>query len=77
MLEDLDKTPPIADENRDREMVNRLIKEKNIKGVTYDDWKVLDLYELTRGNELGRPRLKVTTVAEMMDVIEKSADKPA
>ncbi len=76
MLEDLDKIPPIADENRDREMVNRLITEKNIKGVTYDDWKVLDLYELTRGNELGRPRLKVTTVAEMMEVIEKSADKP-
>lgn len=71
MMEDLPSIHPIPDENRDPTLIEKLIKEKNLTSVTYDDWKVLDLFELTRGNEKGRPRIKVTSVPEMLEVIQK------
>jgi ferredoxin--NADP+ reductase len=37
--------------------------------VTYPDWQRLDRYETERGKALGRPRLKCTTVREMLEVI--------
>lgn len=72
MMQDLPSIPPIPDANRDLACIDQLIKEKNLMGVTYDDWKVLDLFELTRGNEKGRPRIKVTSVREMIEVIEQA-----
>jgi ferredoxin--NADP+ reductase len=37
--------------------------------VTFADWQRLDRYETERGKALGRPRLKCTTVREMLEVI--------
>jgi ferredoxin--NADP+ reductase len=39
--------------------------------VTYQDWKILDRYEVGRGEDQGRPRVKVTTVAEMLSIIRQ------
>ncbi|HEY6059507.1 MAG TPA: FAD-dependent oxidoreductase [Gemmatimonadales bacterium] len=39
--------------------------------VTYSDWRRLDRYETERGKALGRPRLKCTTVREMLEVIRR------
>lgn len=38
---------------------------------TYDDWLKLDEIEVARGTELGRPRLKFTTVEEMLAAVGK------
>jgi ferredoxin--NADP+ reductase len=39
--------------------------------VTYQDWKILDQYEVACGARQGRPRVKVTTVPEMMAIIRQ------
>lgn len=71
MMEDLENIPAISDQNRDLDMIPKLLQEKNLKGVTYNDWKVLDIYELSKGSETGRPRIKVTTISDMLHVIDQ------
>lgn len=39
--------------------------------VTYADWQRLDRYETERGKALGRPRLKCTTVREMLEAARR------
>ena len=35
---------------------------------SFDDWRKLDAYEVNRGKQTGRPRVKLTSVAEMLAV---------
>jgi ferredoxin--NADP+ reductase len=46
-----------------------LIKQRKPNYVTYAGWKVLDAYEVKHGVEQGRPRVKVTHVPEMLEII--------
>lgn len=71
MMEDLAELPGIADADRDPALVLQLFGERKPDFVTYDDWKLLDAYEVECGKAQGRPRVKVTRVAEMLDVIEQ------
>jgi ferredoxin--NADP+ reductase len=43
-----------------------LLARRNIRFVTYDDWRTLDELELARGRASGRPRVKFTSVEEML-----------
>ncbi len=45
-------------------------KQPNI--VTYEDWQRLDELELERGTACGRPRVKFTSVAEMLEVLQRA-----
>lgn len=69
MLEDLPALHGIADDHRDLELIVTLLRARKPDFVTYADWKRLDAYETSRGAEQGRPRVKVTSVPEMLDVI--------
>jgi ferredoxin/flavodoxin---NADP+ reductase len=44
--------------------------------VTYADWKRLDALEIERGKVCGRPRLKFTTVDEMMTALGRTVPTP-
>jgi ferredoxin/flavodoxin---NADP+ reductase len=44
--------------------------------VTYGDWRRLDALELSRGQEVGRPRLKFTTVDEMLTALGRTVTAP-
>ena len=46
-----------------------LLAQRKPDYVTYADWKALDAYELARGAEQGRPRVKVTRVPRMLEII--------
>jgi ferredoxin--NADP+ reductase len=70
MVEDLETLPGIPDANRDPGAIIALLKGRKPDFVTYDDWKVLDAHELARGAEQGRPRVKVTSVPEMLKIIK-------
>lgn len=39
--------------------------------VTFQDWKALDEIEVERGKEQGRPRVKFTSVEDMLTVLDK------
>lgn len=71
MLADLPALQGICDERRDLELVPALLRERNIDYVTSEDWKRLDRYETALGAERGSPRVKVTTVPEMMAIIRQ------
>ncbi|MFN8481939.1 MAG: FAD-dependent oxidoreductase [Anaerolineae bacterium] len=76
MIEDLATLPGIADENRDPARVEALLQSRHIAYVTYDDWKVLDRYEQAAGAAQGRPRVKVTSVPAMLQVIRENKEVP-
>jgi ferredoxin/flavodoxin---NADP+ reductase len=71
MLADLPTLRGIQGDLRDPSRMVALLHERGIDYVTYQDWKILDRYEVATGSEQGRPRVKVTAVPEMMAVIHQ------
>jgi ferredoxin--NADP+ reductase len=71
MLADLPMLYGISDDHRDLSRVVAFLLERGIDYVTYQDWKMLDQYEVACGAGQGRPRVKVTTVPEMMAIIHQ------
>jgi ferredoxin--NADP+ reductase len=71
MVADLPDLPGIADANRDAGKIEALLKQRKPDYVSYAGWKVLNDYELARGVEQGRPRVKVTRVPEMLEIIKR------
>ncbi len=69
MLADLPNLTGIDAAHRDPSAIVSLMQSRHIDFVTVQDWKKLDAYEAERGKAQGRPRVKVTTVAEMLQVI--------
>lgn len=46
--------------------VLELLGARGVRSVSFDDWKRLDALERAEGEKLGRPRVKFTTVPEML-----------
>ena len=69
MLADLPALRRLGDGGRDPSRVEALLRERGVDYVTYRDWQILDRSEVAAGRAQGRPRVKVTTVPEMMAVI--------
>jgi ferredoxin--NADP+ reductase len=44
----------------------KTLNKKNIRYVTFEDWKVIDKKEIEKGLALGKPREKFVTVKEML-----------
>lgn len=47
-----------------------ILDSKNIRHVSYDDWKKIDAKEIERGEPKGKPREKYTYIDEMLSVAE-------
>jgi ferredoxin/flavodoxin---NADP+ reductase len=52
-----------------RDDIDRMLAQRGVRVVTWNDWRKLDQIERERGAALGRPRLKFTTVAEMLGAL--------
>lgn len=52
-----------------RDVLERLIRERHGRFVSYDDWRTLDAIERARGEACGRPRVKFTSIEEMLEVV--------
>jgi ferredoxin--NADP+ reductase len=65
MLEDLPALEGAHEVTGDRDFAE-LLAQKSISYVTYADWQRIDQAEVERGKPLGRPRVKFTTVEEML-----------
>ncbi|HEY7026542.1 MAG TPA: FAD-dependent oxidoreductase [Gemmatimonadales bacterium] len=52
-----------------RDEIDRMLAQRGVRVVTWNDWRKLDQLERERGAALGRPRLKFTTVAEMLGAL--------
>jgi ferredoxin/flavodoxin---NADP+ reductase len=71
MLADLPMLQGSSDDHRDLLPIEVFLRERDIDYVTYQDWQILDQYEVACGAKQGCPRIKVTTVPEMMAIIHQ------
>jgi ferredoxin/flavodoxin---NADP+ reductase len=71
MLADLPLLRRHRNDHRDPSQLEGFLRERGIDYVTYRDWQLLDQYEVAAGRGQERPRIKVTTVPEMMAVIRQ------
>ena len=71
MLEDIAgvTAPEVAAD--DATGIERLLDERDVRYVTYEDWQRLDRYEVERGQEKGKVRDKLSSVEEMLEVVQK------
>jgi len=53
-----------------REALETLLREKNIRFVSYNDWKKIEAAEF-KNAEGDRPRKKFTTIQDMLDVLDE------
>lgn len=70
MIADLPGLTGVADDQRDPGAIVALLQARKPNYVTYAGWKLLDAYELAQGTAQGRPRVKVTRVADMLAIIQ-------
>ena len=71
MLADASDGAYLSPPDPDPVAAERLVRERQPQFFSFEDWRKLDVLERERGEPLGRPRLKVTRVSEMVDLILK------
>ena len=49
--------------------IKHLLKERNVKPVSFQDWKTIDAKEKELGHASGKPREKMTTVHSMVSTL--------
>ena len=69
MVEDVNREAILDPAHPKREAAERMVEEKQPKRFTYDDWLKLDEMEVARGEKQGRPRVKFTSVEEMLEAL--------
>jgi ferredoxin/flavodoxin---NADP+ reductase len=74
ILADLGNGAPHAPSQPDPEVVEKLLRERQPDLVTYTGWEAIDRHERSLGEPLGRPRVKLTRIEEMLRVA--SEDTP-
>ena len=48
-----------------------LLESRKVDYVSFADWKLLDAHETEAGEAQGRPRLKLTSITEMLEIIRQ------
>jgi ferredoxin--NADP+ reductase len=56
----------------DPNAIEKLLQARGVNYVTIEGWRVLDQIETMRGSDSGRPRIKFTSVAEMLSAIQEA-----
>ena len=72
MLEDAAAGALPAPAAPDPAALEALIRQRQPAAVTFSDWKRLDQIEVERGTPLGRPRVKLTSVEEMLGALAQT-----
>jgi len=58
-----------------REALRAILRDRNIRSVSFEDWKKIDAAEIANAQE-GRPRRKFVSVETMLDVLDHSRSGP-
>lgn len=69
LLEDVQAGKVLSPDAPSREALEALLDSRGVRYVSYDDWKILDTLELEHGKAAGRPRVKFTSVDEMLAAV--------
>ena len=68
MVEDLESGEHFNPSSPAPEAMEELLRERQPNFVTYAGWEKIDAEELARGEAVGRPRVKLTNIQEMVDI---------
>ena len=71
IMEDIISDKLLSPENPDADSILKLICERQPDYFSYEDWLRLNELEVSRGQQQGRPRIKYTSIEEMLDAIKK------
>ncbi|MDX2005444.1 MAG: FAD-dependent oxidoreductase [Meiothermus sp.] len=69
----LEDAPSLRLAPQSPEHIGRLLEARGVRFISFADWLKLDAHETAQGQAQGRPRVKVTSVAGMLEVIEREA----
>jgi adrenodoxin-NADP+ reductase len=69
-LKDLENNeiPLLRSSNPETE-VEQLLKRRGIMSISFDQWKKIESVENERGKQSGKPREKVTSLKEMLNIV--------
>lgn len=70
LLEDMRSGRLAPAEDQDPQAVVNLLKQRGVRYVTIDEWRVLNAMEIAKGQALGRPRVKFTDLDEMIAILD-------
>jgi ferredoxin/flavodoxin---NADP+ reductase len=70
LLADLPSLTPAPDPQAGA--IERLLQARGVPYVTMQGWHILDQIETMRGNDSGRPRIKLTHISEMLEAIAEA-----
>ncbi|MBP9002290.1 MAG: NADP oxidoreductase [Candidatus Hydrogenedentes bacterium] len=68
LLSDLERLTPCAEPDSDA--VERLLKNRGVRVVSYADWKRIDAAEVARGAARGKPRERFSRIEDMLAVLD-------
>ena len=71
MVADLPDLKGVRDDQRDPSRIEAVLRRRGIDYTTYQGWRILDGHELALGASQGRPRVKVCSVPEMLEIIHR------
>lgn len=71
LLADVAEQTLLAPESPEPEAIERLLAEKGVRFVSFEDWQRIDQAEVGRGEPHGRPRVKFVRVDEMLGTLEQ------
>ncbi len=69
MLETFLKEKIELRQKTDSSGIDSLLKQRNVEYVSFEDWQLLDQYEINAGQSQERPRVKVTSIEKMLEII--------
>jgi ferredoxin--NADP+ reductase len=73
MLEDVGKGFHLAPEAPSASAAEAMVRSLKPSFVSYEDWKKLDALEVERAQGTERPRVKFTSVEEMLSALRKGS----
>ncbi|RME82569.1 MAG: FAD-binding protein [Caldilineae bacterium] len=72
MLEDVPSLEPVPDERAEPGAIEAFLNERGVRYVTWEEWQLIDAAEVEAGKRVGRPRVKITSVPEMLAAIDEA-----
>ncbi len=72
IVEDIESGHHLSPEKPHPDHILELVSERQPDYFTYEDWIKLNELEVSKGEEQGRPRVKYTSIEEMLNAVKKN-----
>jgi ferredoxin--NADP+ reductase len=74
IIEDIESGHLLSPEASNPSDISDLINERQPQHFSYEDWLRLNELEILKGEEQGRPRVKYTSIEDMLKAVKKNSD---